>query len=418
MKFSIFYSWQSDLPNNTNRGFIQELIEKAINELSRSGSFSIEFSLDRDTLGVPGAPNISQTLIEKIKSADVFVADVSIVTGDKMKNQRPSPNPNILIELGYAIAQLGWEKILLFSNDHYGADNDLPFDIRQHRRFKYNLPPEGVKATLKKQLSSGLAKAIDEIIHNSAFSQKVKSPILEADWVVRNFETGNSEPKNRIELPSTIEIPDYAEVYKDDLETISKIDGQVDPEWSKKIADFKSAAETFISYVKSENGAKEYFISYNSTKATPITIAITNAGNIPASDIRAKVSIPDWLICFEKLPVDKKSPTYPKIPTPISRERRPHTVWTENALSALMNNSKFKIPNLGLKPDHACYLREGEIFFWADKLLHKHTLVPKEDTIYILAKPNEKKGIKKVDCEVFCVENVDWEKNPLEIEII
>jgi hypothetical protein len=30
MRVTIFYSWQSDLPNNTNRGFIERALEKAI----------------------------------------------------------------------------------------------------------------------------------------------------------------------------------------------------------------------------------------------------------------------------------------------------------------------------------------------------------------------------------------------------
>ena len=31
MKKIVFYSWQSDLPNSTNRGFIQQSLENAVN---------------------------------------------------------------------------------------------------------------------------------------------------------------------------------------------------------------------------------------------------------------------------------------------------------------------------------------------------------------------------------------------------
>ena len=119
MKFTIFYSWQSDLPNNTNRGFLESVLEKAINHIGNDQTFEIEASIDRDTQGTPGSPNISQTIIDKIKSCDVFVADISIVTGAKEQGQRLSPNPNVLIELGYAISSLGWEKIILFCNELY-----------------------------------------------------------------------------------------------------------------------------------------------------------------------------------------------------------------------------------------------------------------------------------------------------------
>ena len=139
MKYTIFYSWQSDLPNNTNRGFIESVIEKSIKNFNESDNYELEPSIDRDTKNVPGSPNITQALIEKIKKSDAFVADISIVTGDKHKAQRLSPNPNVMLELGYAIALLGWDRIILFCNEVYGTDEDLPFDIRQHRQIKYSL---------------------------------------------------------------------------------------------------------------------------------------------------------------------------------------------------------------------------------------------------------------------------------------
>ena len=42
MKRTIFYSWQSDLSNSTNRGFIEECIEKAIKEIKNR--LDIDFS--------------------------------------------------------------------------------------------------------------------------------------------------------------------------------------------------------------------------------------------------------------------------------------------------------------------------------------------------------------------------------------
>ena len=106
MKYIIFYSWQSDLPNNTNRSFIASVLQAAVSEINTKDNFLLEPTIDRDTQGVPGAPNISQSVLEKIKACDAFVADISIVTGDKLVGRRLSPNPNVLIELGYAVALL------------------------------------------------------------------------------------------------------------------------------------------------------------------------------------------------------------------------------------------------------------------------------------------------------------------------
>src|SRR5437016_4475569 len=100
MRRVVFYSWQSDLPNATNRTFIQKALEKAAASIAADESIEIEPVVDRDTQGVPGAPDIASTIFAKITAADIFVADVSITT--RPKTGRPTPNPNVLIELGYA----------------------------------------------------------------------------------------------------------------------------------------------------------------------------------------------------------------------------------------------------------------------------------------------------------------------------
>src|SRR5690242_5713984 len=88
---TVFYSWQSDLPNRTNRGFIQEALERAIKAIVSDESVVLDIVLDRDTQNVSGAPDIAVTIFKKIDAAAVFVADVSIVLGNDAG--RPSPNP-------------------------------------------------------------------------------------------------------------------------------------------------------------------------------------------------------------------------------------------------------------------------------------------------------------------------------------
>ncbi|HEY2412398.1 MAG TPA: hypothetical protein VGI40_09160 [Pirellulaceae bacterium] len=80
---TIFYSWQSDLPNSTNRGFIGDCLEKAIKELRAEGSLGVDPALDRDTQGVPGSPDIADTIFEKIDKCSMFVGDVSLINGQR-----------------------------------------------------------------------------------------------------------------------------------------------------------------------------------------------------------------------------------------------------------------------------------------------------------------------------------------------
>jgi hypothetical protein len=59
---TVFYSWQSDLPNNVNRNFILDALEKAAREIAADDSIGVTPVIDRDTAGVPGAPDIAATL--------------------------------------------------------------------------------------------------------------------------------------------------------------------------------------------------------------------------------------------------------------------------------------------------------------------------------------------------------------------
>lgn len=144
MKVIIFYSWQSDSPKKVNKNFIEAAIRLAIKRLKTSNDFSIEAVLDRDTLGLSGSPAIAQSIFEKIDKCSLFLCDVTLITPPIAK--RSSPNPNVLLELGYAAAKIGWERIICVMNQPYGDPSKLPFDL-QHRRWP-------ILYTLKPQLST------------------------------------------------------------------------------------------------------------------------------------------------------------------------------------------------------------------------------------------------------------------------
>ena len=50
MKLHVFYSWQSDLPNNTNRGLIKDSIESALEKIRESVKTITEIDLDRKSV--------------------------------------------------------------------------------------------------------------------------------------------------------------------------------------------------------------------------------------------------------------------------------------------------------------------------------------------------------------------------------
>jgi hypothetical protein len=169
----IFYSWQDDIDNKLNRSFIKNCLEKTqkkINKLSQLDEADRpRLELDHDTKNVPGIPDISNTILHKIASSDIFVADLTFVAEYKNHNNRQKKisNQNVIFELGFALNSLGSQKIICVFNDAFGNPQDLLFDL-QHRRFpiQYTLSKtdSSKKANVETSLINKLENAINSII--------------------------------------------------------------------------------------------------------------------------------------------------------------------------------------------------------------------------------------------------------------
>ena len=136
----IFYSWQNDLPAKSHRYFLDKCIQMSLKSLEKEAKVYMEY--DRDTMGLMGSPDISESIFEKIDKAAMFVCDISIINFGT--NDKKTPNPNVLIELGYAASKLGWDRIVCLFDVNSGNIEDLPFDLRQKRitPFDPNIPKE------------------------------------------------------------------------------------------------------------------------------------------------------------------------------------------------------------------------------------------------------------------------------------
>jgi predicted nucleotide-binding protein len=161
---TVFYSWQADLPNRTNRGFIEDALERAAKALRADDSLKVELRIDRDTADVAGSPAIADTILQKIANAEIFVPDVSIVA--RTTDGKACPNPNVLVELGYAVSRLGWDRIIMVMNTAFGPTTELPFDLRGHRVMPYVLPdaPGSPKAEERRSLEEKLVNAMAAIL--------------------------------------------------------------------------------------------------------------------------------------------------------------------------------------------------------------------------------------------------------------
>jgi hypothetical protein len=171
--FTIFYSWEKDLPNRTNRALIQAELEAVAKEVTAAGAVVVE--VDRDTSGVAGSPDIGKTILAKIDAADAFVADLSIINSSAPA-ERKTPNPNVVFELGWAFKALGENRVVTVMNTAFGRPEDLPFDLKQRRAVTYDLPPDAEKTDARKALRRQLRDAIKAIIDEGARSPAAATP--------------------------------------------------------------------------------------------------------------------------------------------------------------------------------------------------------------------------------------------------
>ena len=131
MANTVFFAWQMDTPSDQNRKFIWNALKRATATAEAFGSVESSPRPESDTGGVAGTPNIVETIFKRIRGCAIFVADLTFTA--KSETGKLSPNPNVLIELGYAARSVGWERTILVINEKYGKASYLPFDILQHR---------------------------------------------------------------------------------------------------------------------------------------------------------------------------------------------------------------------------------------------------------------------------------------------
>ena len=170
-EFTVFYSWQSDLPRKLSRDVIHAAVSQAVERLKLDASIEDAPRLDHDTQNVAGAPEIAGTIFKKIDQCGVFLADLSFVgstaPADANKSAKRLPNPNVLLELGYAAGRIGWERVILVMNTEFGSPDDLIFDLR-HRRFPltFKFGPdtrkdiEAVQASLSDKVEEAIRAAL------------------------------------------------------------------------------------------------------------------------------------------------------------------------------------------------------------------------------------------------------------------
>lgn len=179
MPHHIFYSWQSDTGNRVGRGFIQWALDRAIRALNAAADVDPadrDIQADRDTAGVPGMPPLADTIFDKIDRSVAFLSDLTHVA--TRANGERSPNPNVLLEHGWALKSKGWRSLIGVMNTAMGHPDEhpLPFDLRHFKRpIFYHCPADApdeqrraARLGLQKDLEGALRAILDDEVLRAA----------------------------------------------------------------------------------------------------------------------------------------------------------------------------------------------------------------------------------------------------------
>lgn len=168
MDVTVFYAWQDDRPGKLNRYLIRDAANDACQRISDDPGNDFTVHLDQDTKGRPGMCDIPNTILEKIRECDVLLADLTFVgtTDPEVTPRKQIPNPNVLMELGYAVGckatdeSDGFERVIGVMNVAYGKPEEQMFDIKRRRPICYELPQDSGKDEIQRARKS-LGKHIE-----------------------------------------------------------------------------------------------------------------------------------------------------------------------------------------------------------------------------------------------------------------
>ncbi len=208
MDITVFYAWQDDRPGKVNRYLIRDAAEEACRQISEDSTNEYSLKLDQDTAGRPGMCDIPNTILKKIRNCDILLADLTFVgqSDTKSANEKPQliPNPNVTLELGYAVGFKaseefdGFDPVIAVMNTAFGDANGQMFDVKRRHAIRYNLPADADKTAIghvRKSLANDIKDALLTILKKVTFPKKGKPAEERFKEIRAKFESDIREQK-------------------------------------------------------------------------------------------------------------------------------------------------------------------------------------------------------------------------------
>ncbi len=360
---TVFWSWQSDRLSAVTKDFIKLALSQALKKVAAELELETaqRFELDHDTKGEAGLVEIVATIFRKIDECEVFVADITPVAVTVSNAvEKMIPNPNVMIELGYALRELGHQRIITVANLAFGGrPEDLPFDLR-HRRgaITYSLENADDPSLEKKRkaLVEQLAGALRINLEAPREDRMIKNPLpaLSLEASDKMSEVALIQQNSTLEgIPSLADIKAKTPVKSKASQTKSESSPQFSVfEFIQPIGigSRQERVKSFIEWTQEElEGYNKRVQQYHDRYATyleaakehrlllqrtiVVELVVVNSGTRPATDVRSSISFPPEILIYEH--DDLPKPPAPPSPPPFA----PHGV--SNATVVHSSHSHF-----------------------------------------------------------------------------
>lgn len=409
----IFWSWQSDTPQNAGRHFVRAVIAdlaRSLNgeddtedaerpdtddDLDEQMADDGRVEIDHDTHGVGGSPPIADTILRKIREAAVLVADVTpiaITTAGKRV-----PNPNVMIELGYAMKVLGHERIVLVMNSAEGAAlKYLPFDLRHWRApITYKLRKDAseeqrmevateLKAALRARIAPGLKLAKETMREDGRRTNRAPDLGIVIGGDVEGPQRISQTVQNlgvkaldeiQQETPLLPLPPQRGGLGPSGILSMTGQTGVLaglgrskpTSQWTKE------ETEGYNSHVCAYHKSYERYLEGRTNfvrlvmRSFEVTLVLENTGTLPATGIDVNVTFPAGIVLYDEDEKFAPEPTPPDAP-PL----RPMGPGAAIVRNLPMNIAALRNP-LWIPRSTRVYPAERRVHFSSGELKHHHT---------------------------------------------
>jgi len=133
----IFLSHQTEYSRASEA--LRDSLNDTLERFNQRSRLPLTLELSRRPAGEP--MRLSSTQMRRIRKSLLFIADgTAIAKVDREQTPLVIPNPQVCVEIGYALTSKRREQILLVQMERQDLPGQFPFEVPQHQQLLFNHP--------------------------------------------------------------------------------------------------------------------------------------------------------------------------------------------------------------------------------------------------------------------------------------